>query len=193
MLSNHLISAVPFSFCLQSFPASGSFPNEVSPWIRWPKYWSFIFSISPSNEYSGLISFRIGWFDLAVQGNLQESSPALNSEASQEAVTKTIPKKKKCKNAKTTKKGCLRRLYKQLRNEEKRKAREKEKDIRILLGFCLKSKNLTLKLHMNSVFYFINPLHIKIVISSLKQKSDIPGRCVMLIPWTWICHLVVPS
>ena len=51
-------SAAPFSFCLQSFPSSGSF---LMIWlcIRWPKYWSFSFSISPSNEYSGLISFRI--------------------------------------------------------------------------------------------------------------------------------------
>ena len=57
ILSNHLILCQPFS-CLQSFPASGSFP------MRWPKYWSFSFSISPSNEYSGLISFRMDWFDL---------------------------------------------------------------------------------------------------------------------------------
>ena len=57
-------SVVPFSSCLQSFLALGSFQ-----WIiRWPKYWSFSFSINPSNEYSGLISFRIDWFDrLAVQ------------------------------------------------------------------------------------------------------------------------------
>ena len=58
-------SVVPFS-CLQSFPVSGSFSVLH---IRWPKYWIFIFNISPSNEYSGLISFRIDWFDLfAVQG-----------------------------------------------------------------------------------------------------------------------------
>ena len=50
-------SVIPFSSCLQSFPASGSFPT--SQFIRWPNYWSFSFSISPSNEYSGLISFRI--------------------------------------------------------------------------------------------------------------------------------------
>jgi len=50
--------------------------NESVLWSTWPKYWSFSFSISPSNEYSGLISFRIDWFDdLAVQGTLQESSP----------------------------------------------------------------------------------------------------------------------
>ena len=52
-------SVIPFSFCLQSFPASGSVLC-----IRWPKYWSFSFSISPSNEYSGLISFRMDWLDL---------------------------------------------------------------------------------------------------------------------------------
>ena len=59
-----LSSAIPFSSCLQSFPASGFFPNELALCIRWPKYWSFSFSICPSNEYSGLISFRIDWFDL---------------------------------------------------------------------------------------------------------------------------------
>ena len=64
-------SVVPFSSCLQSFPASGSFHmsqffNQV------PKYWNFSFSISPSNEYSGLVSFRIAWLDLlAVQGTLK--------------------------------------------------------------------------------------------------------------------------
>ena len=62
-------SVVPFSSCLQSFPASGSFSMS---WLRWPKYWSFSFSISPSNEYSGLVSFRIDWFGLlAVQGTLK--------------------------------------------------------------------------------------------------------------------------
>ena len=65
-------SVIPFSSCLQSFPASGSFSSESVLCIRWPKYWSFSFSISPSNEYSGLISFRIDWFDLlAVQGTLK--------------------------------------------------------------------------------------------------------------------------
>ena len=66
-------SVVPFSSCLQSFPGSGFFfPNESALCISWPKYWSFSFSISPSNEYLGLISFRIDWFDfLAVQGTLK--------------------------------------------------------------------------------------------------------------------------
>ena len=65
-----------FSSCPQSFPAS-VFSNELALCVRWPKYWSFSFSISSSNEYSVLISFRIYWFDLlAVQGTLKESSPA---------------------------------------------------------------------------------------------------------------------
>ena len=69
-------SVVPLSSCLQSFPASGSF-LWVTLCIRWPKYWNFSFSISPSNEYLGLISFRIDWFDLlAVQGTLHHSSKA---------------------------------------------------------------------------------------------------------------------
>ena len=65
-------SVVPFSSCLQSFPSIMVFSSESALHIRWPKYWSFSFSISPSNEYSGLISFRIDWFDLlAVQGTLK--------------------------------------------------------------------------------------------------------------------------
>ena len=72
--SNHLILCVPFFSCFQSFPASVFF-QWVSFCIMWPKYWSFSFSISPSNEYLGLISFRMDWLDLlAVQGTLQESS-----------------------------------------------------------------------------------------------------------------------
>ena len=54
----------PFSSSLQSFPASRSFPIELPLRIKWPKYWSFSFSISPSNEYPWLISFKIDWFDL---------------------------------------------------------------------------------------------------------------------------------
>ena len=71
MTSNHLILCHPLFSCLQSFPASGSFPRSWSH-IRWPKYWSFSFSISPSNEHPGLISFRMDWLDLlAVQGMLK--------------------------------------------------------------------------------------------------------------------------
>ena len=62
----------PFSCCLQSFQASGYFSNESALCIKWPKYWTFSFSISLSNKYSGLISFRIDWFDLLeVQGTLK--------------------------------------------------------------------------------------------------------------------------
>ena len=68
MPSNHLILCHPFSSCPQSFIEV--FSNDSALCIGWPKYWSF--SISPSNEYSGLISFRIHWFDLlAVQGTLK--------------------------------------------------------------------------------------------------------------------------
>ena len=82
--SNHLILFCPLLLPPQPFPASGS--NESVLCIRWPKYWSFSFSMSPSNEYSGLISFRMNWLDLlAVQGTL-ESSPipqfkSINSSA----------------------------------------------------------------------------------------------------------------
>ena len=65
-------SVVPFFSCLQSFPAIRVFSNESVLRIRWPKYWSFSFSISPSNEYSGLISFGMDFLDLlAVQGTLK--------------------------------------------------------------------------------------------------------------------------
>ena len=65
-------SATLLSFCLQPFPASVSFPVSRLFGIRWPKYWSFSFSISPSDEYSGLISFRMDWLDLlVVQGILK--------------------------------------------------------------------------------------------------------------------------
>ena len=65
-------SVIPFSSCLQSFPASGSYSSESALRIRWPKYWSFSLSISPFSEFSGLISFRLDWFDLlAVQGTLK--------------------------------------------------------------------------------------------------------------------------
>ena len=70
--SNHLILCCSPLILLQSFPASGSFPEELALHIRWPKHGSFSFSTSPSNEYSGLTSFRIDWFDLlAVQGTLK--------------------------------------------------------------------------------------------------------------------------
>ena len=72
MSSNHLIICHPLLFLPSIFPSIRNFFNASVLCIRWPKYWSFSFSISPSNEYSGLISFRIDWLDLlAVQGTLK--------------------------------------------------------------------------------------------------------------------------
>ena len=72
MPSNHLILCHPLLLPPSVIPSMRVFPRESVLHIRWPKYWSFIFSISPSNEYSGLISFRIDWLDLlAVQGSLK--------------------------------------------------------------------------------------------------------------------------
>ena len=72
MPSNHLILYCPLLLLPSVFPSIRVFSNMSVLQIRWPKYWSFSFSISPSNEYSGLISFRMDWFHLlAVQGNLK--------------------------------------------------------------------------------------------------------------------------
>ena len=84
---NHLILCCPLLLLPSIFPSIRVFSNKSVLHIRWPKYWSFSFSISSSNEYSGLISFRIDWFDLlAVQGTLKSllqrhSSKAINSSA----------------------------------------------------------------------------------------------------------------
>ena len=75
MPSNHLILCRPLLLLPSIFPSIRVLSNELAVRIRWPKYWNFSFRISPCNEYSGLISFRIDWLDfLAVQGT-QESSP----------------------------------------------------------------------------------------------------------------------
>ena len=72
MPSNHLTLCCPLLFLPSIFPSIGVFSNESVLLIMWSKYWSFSFSISPSSEYSGLISFTIDWFDLlAVQGTLK--------------------------------------------------------------------------------------------------------------------------
>ena len=72
MPSKHLILCRPLLLLSSIFPSIRVFSSELALYIRWPKYWSFSFSISPSNEYSGLISFKIEWFDLlAVQGTVK--------------------------------------------------------------------------------------------------------------------------
>ena len=82
MLSNNIIFCCPL-LLPSVFPSIKAFSNESFLHIRWPKYWSFSFSISPSNEYSGLISFRIDWFDfLAVQGTLEGLLQHHSSKAS---------------------------------------------------------------------------------------------------------------
>ena len=82
-LSNHLVLCHPLLLLPSIFPSIRVFSNESVLHIRWPKYWSFSFNISPSNEYSGLISFRIDWFDLlAVQGTLKSLLQHHSSTAS---------------------------------------------------------------------------------------------------------------
>ena len=83
MPSNHLILCHPLLLPPSVVPSIRVFSNESALCIRWPKYWSFRFSISPSNEYSGLISFRMDWLDLlAVQGTLKSLLQHHNSKAS---------------------------------------------------------------------------------------------------------------
>ena len=83
MSSNHLILCHPLLLLPSIFPSMRVFSNESVLHIRWPKYWSFSFSIFPSNEYSGLISFRMDWLDLlAVQGTLKSLLQDHSSKAS---------------------------------------------------------------------------------------------------------------
>ena len=83
MPSSHLILCHPLLLPPSIFPSIRVFSNESALCVRWPKYWSFSFSISPSNEYSGLISFRMDWLDLlAVQGTLKSLLQHHSSKAS---------------------------------------------------------------------------------------------------------------
>ena len=83
MRSNHLILCRPLLLLPSIFPSIRVFSNESVLRIRWPKYWSFSFSISPSSEYSGMISFRMDWLDLlAVQGTLKSLFQHHSSKAS---------------------------------------------------------------------------------------------------------------
>ena len=83
MISNHLILCCPLLLLPSIFPSIRVFSNESSLCIGWPKYWSFSFNINPSNEQSGLISFRMDWLDcLAVQGTLKSLLQHHSSKAS---------------------------------------------------------------------------------------------------------------
>ena len=83
MPSNHLTFCHPLFLLSSTFPNIRVFSNESALHIRWPKYWSFSFSISPSNEYSGLISFRVNWLDLlAILGTLKSLLQHHSSKAS---------------------------------------------------------------------------------------------------------------
>ena len=83
MPSNHLVLCCPLLLLPSIFPSIRVFSDELALHIRWPKNWSFSFSISPSNEYSGLISFRIDWVDLlAFQGTLKSLIQHYSSKAS---------------------------------------------------------------------------------------------------------------
>ena len=80
---NYLILCHPLLLLPSVFPSTWVFSSELALHIRWPKYWSFSFNITPSNEYSGLISFRMDWFDLlAVQGTLKSLLQHHHSKAS---------------------------------------------------------------------------------------------------------------
>ena len=81
MPSNHLILCHPLYRLLSIFPTIRIFSSESTLRIQWPKYWSFSFSIGPSNAFSGLISFRIDWFELYCPRDSQESSPAPEFES----------------------------------------------------------------------------------------------------------------
>uniref|UniRef100_A0AC11ET90 Uncharacterized protein n=1 Tax=Ovis aries TaxID=9940 RepID=A0AC11ET90_SHEEP len=82
MPSNHLILCRPLPLLPSIFSSIRVFSNESALRIRWPKYWSFSFNISPSNEHPGLISFRMDWLDLAVQGTLKSLLQHHSSKAS---------------------------------------------------------------------------------------------------------------
>jgi len=83
MTSNHVIFCYPLLLLPSIFPNTKVFPKELALRVRWPKFWSFSFSISPFNDYSRLISFRIDWFDLlVVQGTLKSPLQHYNSKAS---------------------------------------------------------------------------------------------------------------
>ena len=103
MPSNHLILCCPLLLLTSIFPNIRVFSNESAVCIRWPKYWNFSFSlsISPSNEYSGMVSSRIDWFDLlAVQGTLQQESFVQASSSAPQFENISLPSSFSLKNFK---------------------------------------------------------------------------------------------
>ena len=93
--SNHLILCCPLLLLPSVFPCTRVFSNESVLQIRWSKYWSFSFSISPSNEYSGLISFRMDWLDLlGVQGTLKS---LLQHHSSKASILRQLRANRRCK------------------------------------------------------------------------------------------------
>ena len=119
------------------FPSIKVFSSE-SVLIRWPKYWSFSFSISPSNEYLGLISFRIDWFDLAVQGTL-----------------KSLLQFSICE---TTQKTCIRYYHLVTSAEDTREGSVPERPYRVLLGYL----SWHLKLCFRSCYHHV--LLIRVIV-----------------------------
>ena len=83
MLSNHLILCCPLLLLLSIFPSIRVFSNGLTLPIRWPKYWNFSFSVSPSSEYSGLISFRIDWFDSLLSKGLSGAFSSTTTQKNQ--------------------------------------------------------------------------------------------------------------
>ena len=91
MLSNHLIFCCPLLLLPSIFPSIRVFSSESALQIKWPSYWSFSFNISPSNEYSGLIFFRIDWFDLSVQGTLKSHLTAIPNKKMDQTWPPNLP------------------------------------------------------------------------------------------------------
>ena len=123
MPSNHLILCHPLLFLPSVFPSIRVFSYQLAFHIMWPDYWSFSFSISPSNEYSGLISFRIDWFDLlSVQGTLKSLLQHHSSKASVQTHEKMLNITHYQRNANqnhnevplhASQNGCYPKVYKQ--------------------------------------------------------------------------------
>ena len=164
MPSNHLILCCALLLLPSIIPSIRVFSNESVPCIGWPKYWSFSFSISPSNEYSGLISFRMDWLDLlAVQGTLKSLLQHHSSKAS-------IPWQ-------------FRDVYFTHKENMIWKANQSSQDY-TLLAACIKTKvNLT----SSASFYY---KHCLIVDSEkMTRDTEITLQYQMYLGGIWICWI----